>query len=197
MPNIFNGKCPTMKYYSTTICLDPAYSNKNQNAYLKALEVGGWNSRCFTSDLRQRGIASNEINVRCYTMTCSSDRRTLFIQVGMAILTCKTPRQVIRAPYTLTGTLTCPSNFDNYCGTKQTCINNCNINGVCINGRCLCTGSTKYTDGCLPVELTVEQVGRTGGLMRSVMVASTLNVSNTPGASANSVPCFENFVLQQ
>lgn len=36
-PSIFTGNCTMMKYYTNTICLDPAYSNKNLNAKMNAL----------------------------------------------------------------------------------------------------------------------------------------------------------------
>jgi hypothetical protein len=51
------------------------------------------------------------------------------------------------------------------------------------------------SDGCLAVELTVQQVGSTGGLLNSIMVASTLNGSASQ--NLNGQACFDNFVLEE
>lgn len=53
----------------------------------------------------------------------------------------------------LNGTLKCPMSFDNYCNNKKTCVYGCNKNGACINGLCLCTGSTSLTYVCLNTDL--------------------------------------------
>jgi|JI61114C2RNA_FD_contig_61_2836740_length_1723_multi_2_in_0_out_0_2 hypothetical protein len=113
--DIFSNDCSMQKHYTNTICLDPAYPLKNLNIKMNALEVGGWNSRCFNSDMRQRGLNATSLNFRCYAATCSADRQSLFIQVGQSVLVCRTPGQVLKAPLSLTGTLTCPNNFAPYC----------------------------------------------------------------------------------
>lgn len=111
----FTNSCPIQKHYTNTICLDPAYNVKNLNAKMNALEAGGWSSRCFNSDFRQRGLNKTSLNYRCYTATCAKDKKSIYINVGQNVLICKTPGQVIKAPLSLTGTLTCPNNFEYYC----------------------------------------------------------------------------------
>lgn len=82
---------------------------------MNALEAGGWSSRCFNSDFRQRGLNKTSLNYRCYTATCAKDKKSIYINVGQNVLICKTPGQVIKAPLSLIGTLTCPNNFEYYC----------------------------------------------------------------------------------
>lgn len=149
--DVFSDTCMYQKYFTNTICLDPAFSAKNLNKNMRAQETGGWNSRCFQSDFRSRGLNSTTLNFRCYQRTCSPDGSKLYLQVGNNILVCESPGQILRAPISLTGTLTCPKDFSYYCNTKPTCQNNCNLNGICMSGKCLCTGSTKLTDACLAV----------------------------------------------
>ncbi len=72
---------------------------------------------------------------------CSFSGKYIFILVGQTVNICRIPGQKLSAPSGLEGTLTCPSNFDNYCKSKQNCPYHCNKNGACINGQCLCTGS--------------------------------------------------------
>lgn len=113
------------------------------------------------------------MNYRCYTFKCSDDQRSLFIQVGNAVLKCSSPGQVINAPFFLTGTLTCPNDFSLYCAGKKTCTNNCNINGICLDGKCLCTGMNYLQKSCQNVELTVQQVGSTAGLLFAMNLGLT------------------------
>lgn len=115
---------------------------KNLNAKLNALERGGSNSRCFASDLRQEGVNKTKLDQRCYTTSCSATGQFIYVMIGNFILVCRTPGQVLAAPAGLTGTLTCPKNFDNICKNKKTCPYHCNKNGACVNGKCLCTGAT-------------------------------------------------------
>ena len=68
------------------------------------------------------------------------------------------------------GTLQCPSNFDNYCGTKKTCAFHCNRNGICVNGKCLCTGELNLTSTCLDIGFTVSQMDNKGGLIKSLFI---------------------------
>jgi hypothetical protein len=75
------------------------------------------------------------------------------------------PGTKLAAPPGMDGTLTCPTSFINYCNIKKTCAYNCNKNGVCINGMCLCTGATVLTQSCLDISLSTNQVGLTGGLL--------------------------------
>jgi hypothetical protein len=137
------------------------------------MERGGSNSKCFISDFRDPSVNATLLNDRCYISVCSSTGRYIFILVGQYILVCRTPGQKIPAPVGLTGTLTCPSNFDNYCANKPTCPYHCNQNGACINGQCLCTGATVLTPSCLDVSIYDAPVGNTGGLLQALKDTST------------------------
>jgi hypothetical protein len=89
--------------------------------------------------------------------------------VNNYVLVCRTPGQKIASPVGLDGVLTCPTNFDNYCSNKKTCPYHCNKNGACIDGACLCTGSTTITPSCLDVSIFLAPVGSTGGLLNSLV----------------------------
>ncbi len=132
------------------------------------MERGGSSSKCFISDYRDPAVNATLLNDRCYISVCSSTGRYIFILVGQYILVCRTLGQKIPAPAGLTGTLTCPSNFDNYCQNKPTCPYHCNQNGACINGQCLCTGATVLTSSCLDVSIYDAPVGNTGGLLQAL-----------------------------
>lgn len=70
---------------------------------------------------------------------CSITGKTLTIQVGSTYALCLFPRQNITVPG-YSGILTCPKSFKKICSIKR-CPNECNGNGVCLNGRCLCSSS--------------------------------------------------------
>lgn len=116
-------------------------------------------------------MAANLLNNRCYITVCSVSKSFLYILVGGSILYCGTNNYGIEipAPPGLDGTLKCPMNFSNYCDIKKTCLNGCNKNGVCINGQCLCTGSTVLTSSCLDTLYTTVQVDSTGGLTSAII----------------------------
>ncbi len=141
------------------------------NANLNALERGGFNSRCFSSNFRQTGLKPSALNNRCYVTVCSVNGNFLYILVGQVIFVCTASNMGtnIPAPTGLDGTLGCPSNFANYCTIKKTCAFGCNKNGACINGRCLCTGSTTLTTTCLDVTLSTTQVENTAGILNSII----------------------------
>ena len=164
----FTGACKTIKYYTNTVCTDENYELKNLNSKLNAMERGGSNSKCFMSDFRQTGITANLLNNRCYISVCSFSGRYIFILIGQTVSICRIPGQKVSAPPGLDGTLTCPSDFDNYCKTKQNCPYHCNKNGACINGQCLCTGSKELTATCLDVSIYEAPIGSTGGFLQSL-----------------------------
>lgn len=93
-------------------------------------------------------MAANLLNNRCYTSVCSVSGAFLYILVSGYTLVCRTPGQIIPAIAGFDGTLTCPSDFSLYCNAKKTCAFNCNQNGACLNGRCLCTGNIFFTSTC-------------------------------------------------
>ena len=140
--DIYTGACKTVKYYTNTICIDENFELKNLNAKLNALERGGSNSKCFDSDFRQEGVTATKLNNRCYISVCSFTGKFIYILVGSYIMLCRQEGQILPAPPGLVGTLTCPRDFSKYCENKKTCPYHCNKNGACINGKCLCTGST-------------------------------------------------------
>jgi hypothetical protein len=121
-----------------------------------AREKGGYNSRCFNSNIRARGTNASLLNNRCYETVCSATGSYIYVLVGKTVLTCNStkPGAVISAPGGMEGTLTCPTNFNHYCGIKRSCAYNCNKNGVCINGLCLCSGATALTPSCLDIAYT-------------------------------------------
>ncbi len=137
---------------------------------MEAQERGGYTSKCFSSNYRKIGVAANQLNNRCYVSVCSVSKAYLYILIGSSILYCSTNNYGIDipAPPDLEGTLKCPSSFSNYCDIKKTCAYNCNKNGACINGMCLCTGSTVLTQTCIDTSLTVTQMDTTGGLTAAI-----------------------------
>lgn len=135
----------------------------NLNSKLQAQERGGYNSRCFISDFRLSGLAANILNNRCYISVCSLSGAFLYILVNGYTLVCRTPGQIIPAIPGFDGTLTCPSDFSIYCKAKKTCPFSCNQNGACLNGRCLCTGSTVFTSTCPLSDPATDTFYQTGG----------------------------------
>lgn len=135
----------------------------NINAGLNAQERGGYNSRCFASDYRQTGLTANTLNNRCYITVCSVSGAYIYILVNSYTLVCASVNQAIPAPPGLTGTLTCPSDFKLICGAKKTCAYNCNQNGGCFNGQCLCNGATAFTSTCPVKNPTTDTPITTGG----------------------------------
>ena len=88
------------------------------NKKLNARERGGSLSKCFTSDLREKGLTASKINNRCYYAVCSITGNYLFILLGSSIVVCYAPGQTVKAPFGLDGEVKCPSIFDNYCQNK-------------------------------------------------------------------------------
>lgn len=76
---------------------------------------------------------------------------------------CRTPGLVIPAIPGLDGFLTCANDFTLYCSAKKTCAYNCNQNGACINGRCLCTGSLEFSSTCILSNPINDLTSPTGG----------------------------------
>lgn len=161
--DIFTGVCRVPKYFNNTICIDEYYELNNINSGLNAYEKGGYNSRCFSSDYRQTGLNANALNNRCYTTVCSVSGAYIYLLVNGYTLVCASPNQTIPAPPGLVGTLTCPSVFSLVCEGKKTCAYNCNQNGGCIHGRCLCTGATDFTSTCTLKNPTTDTPISTGG----------------------------------
>lgn len=104
--------------------------------------------------------------------------------MGNYILICYAPNQVIQAIPGLNGTFTCPSTFANYCKKKKICPYHCNMNGACINGKCLCFGAKVLTPICLAQTFNVSQIGSTGGFLLSTSAPpSSLSLSSIPTSS--------------
>ena len=133
------------------------------NAPLLAQERGGSNARCHNSNYRQAGLAANSLNNRCYITICSFSSSILYILVGSYTLVCRSAGQVIPALPGFDGTFTCPTDFRLYCAAKKTCAYNCNQNGACINGQCLCTGATTFTSTCKVTNVIEDTPIKTGG----------------------------------
>lgn len=99
---------------------------------------------------------------------CSVTGNFVYILVGSYVLVCRDANQAISAPPGLTGTLTCPSDYAQYCQSKKTCPYHCNKNGACVNGQCLCTGSTSLSQSCLDISIFQAPIGSTGGLLNAL-----------------------------
>ena len=169
----YAGSCKLVNYFTNTICIDENYEIKNLNAYLNTQERGGYNSRCFSSSYRQTGLQPSSLNFRCYVTVCSNSKLFLYILIGQYVLVCSSSNMgnTIPAPSGLDGTLKCPSSFSNYCDIKKTCAYGCNKNGACINGNCLCTGSTSLSSTCLDITLSTNQMDNTAGLINSLFIS--------------------------
>ena len=95
-----------------------------------------------------QGQPQTKYPFRCYSTICSTSGRTLTVQIGNKYALCMFPGQNITVPG-YAGFLTCPTSFSRVCAIKR-CPNECNANGVCVNGKCLCSSS--YTgDSCSQV----------------------------------------------
>lgn len=96
----------------------------------------------------QQGSPATKYPFRCYTTVCSASGKTLTIKVGNKYTLCVFPGQNITVSG-YDGYLMCPTSFSRICGVKR-CPSECNTNGVCLNGKCLC--SPNYTgDDCSKV----------------------------------------------
>ena len=158
--------CLFVKFYVNYICEDPNFATKSLNSLLVNVtgEAGGQYSRCFSSTLVLRGSPATKYPFRCYTTMCSASGKTLTVKVGNKYSLCVFPGQNI----TLSGYdgyLICPTSFSRVCAIKR-CPNECNTNGVCLNGRCLC--SPNYTgDDCSKVT----SVGLASQNMQAIFLA--------------------------
>lgn len=165
---------------------------------MNTLERGGSSSRCFKSDFRQDGLTKTSLDNRCYVAVCSVTGNFVYILVGSFVLVCRDIGQVINAPPGLAGTLTCPSDFAQYCQSKKTCPYHCNKNGACVNGQCLCTGNTFLSQSCLDISIFQAPIGSTGGLLNALNdPTSTLLDLNgtTSGGTTAGVPTLQRRTL--
>ena len=98
---------------------------------------------------------------------CSATGKSLFVLFGTYVLVCSKEGQTVSAPAGFDGTLTCPKSFAAYCGGKKTCSYHCNKNGACVNGKCLCTGTTYLSNGCADVSIFTAPIGNSGVLVNA------------------------------
>jgi hypothetical protein len=144
------SNCLFVKFYTNYICSDPNFASKSLNSQVVSLtgEEGGEYSRCFDSNLVASGSNQTKYPFRCYTTLCSPSGKTLTVKIGKKYSLCMFPGQNISISG-YDGTLTCPRSFKRVCAIKR-CPQACNANGVCLNGKCLCSSS--YTgDSCSQV----------------------------------------------
>jgi hypothetical protein len=137
------SNCLYVKYYVNFICTDPNYASKSLNADQGIVnltgEIGGTKSRCFVSDLILSGEQPSKYAFRCYETVCSPTGRTMTVRVGKTLVLCMFPNQVTKVNG-YDGTLKCPNSFESVCKIQR-CNSECNANGMCLNGRCLCDPS--------------------------------------------------------
>ena len=133
--------CLFVKFYSNYMCSDPNFASKSLNKLVIGTtgEEGGQYSRCFDSSLVQQGSPPTKYPFRCYTTVCSPSGRTLTVKVGKKYALCMFPGQNITVSG-YSGYLICPSSFSRTCAIKR-CPEECNGNGVCLGGKCLCSSS--------------------------------------------------------
>jgi hypothetical protein len=133
--------CMYVTYYTNFLCIDPSYLTSSLNANLTNItgEQGGQYSRCFNSDLRVSGNNATKYAYRCYSVICSGT--TLTIKIGKTYGLCTFPGQNITIKG-YDGNLTCPMDFKSVCAVVR-CPDECNGNGICLHGTCLC--SSQYT----------------------------------------------------
>lgn len=132
-----------MKFYINYICTDPNYAEKSLSADQGIINItgesGGMKSRCYSSDLRLSGQPPTKYPFRCYETICSPTGRTLTLRVAKKLAFCMFPNQVIQVKG-YDGTIRCPDSFSAMCAVQR-CTDECNANGICVGGRCLCDPS--------------------------------------------------------
>lgn len=114
----FTDNCQIYVYFTNTVCISENFLSTNLNINANALEVGGYNSRCFLSDFHVPDITPTNLKSRCYVTRCALNSKYIYIVLTKkTVLVCTQPGMVINAPKSLglTGQLTCPTNFSNYC----------------------------------------------------------------------------------
>ncbi len=135
------SNCFYVKFYANFICADPNYEKKGLNSEVVSVtgEKGGVQSRCFDSTFTSSVNLTGKYPFRCYQVICSPTYQTLTIKIGSKYTLCLFPRQkvTVNGYY---GILTCPKSFKSICAVKR-CPEECNSNGLCIDGKCLCEKS--------------------------------------------------------
>lgn len=134
------SNCLYVKFYVNFICTDPNYAEKSLHADQGVISItgesGGMKSRCYAADLRTSGQPPTKYPFRCYETICSPTGRTLTLRVGKSLVFCMFPNQVVNVKG-YDGSLRCPDSFAAMCAIER-CPQECNANGVCVGGRCLC-----------------------------------------------------------
>ena len=72
----------------------------------------------------------------------------MLVLIDKFVFVCSKSNQQFPSLPGFAGDLYCPSDITKICAMKKTCINNCNSNGICNNGICLCFGSKELTFFC-------------------------------------------------
>ena len=74
----------------------------------------GYNSRCFDGYFSTQ-VLETTITGSCLKADCSDDYKTIKVQIAGKNQTCKKPNQKLKASNKYVGSVSCPSNFTEFC----------------------------------------------------------------------------------
>ncbi|KAL4473123.1 hypothetical protein ABPG72_007353 [Tetrahymena utriculariae] len=141
------GQCPNISDSNTISCLN---ANNNSQANLFGETYGSF-SKCFQSNILQKASTAPTINppIRCLYTQCDFSKTYITISLPSGeYFVCKEQYQVLTINTDqYQGTITCPSNFSQFCYGAAACPNTCNQNGYCQNGLCICQNGF-FGDDC-------------------------------------------------
>ncbi|KAL4485599.1 hypothetical protein ABPG73_015391 [Tetrahymena malaccensis] len=132
-----DDNCETQQTFSNAKCFDDSNNFQNNPTYKTAMGVSlGSNSKCFNSSLINERYKPIKEQGLCYNYTCTAANQVI-VSVGGTKVTCSKNGEQLKVPG-YTGLLTCPEKLDQFCAFKKLCPSNCNSNGFCNNGTCIC-----------------------------------------------------------
>ncbi|KAL4452842.1 hypothetical protein ABPG74_002407 [Tetrahymena malaccensis] len=137
-----DDKCETLRTFMNARCFDDSNNFQNNPQFKNDMGVSvGSNSKCFNSSLISEKNQPIKEQGMCYSYTCTFFNK-LVVNVGGTKVTCSKNGEQLKVPG-YSGLLTCPEKLDQFCAFNKYCPNNCNSNGYCNNGTCICMNGFK------------------------------------------------------
>ncbi|KAL4452845.1 hypothetical protein ABPG74_002410 [Tetrahymena malaccensis] len=136
--------CQIYDSFSYPQCFDDSNNFQIDPTFKNALGVSfGPSSKCFNSSLIKSTNRSIQKQGICYNYICT-DAYQVIVDVGGTKVTCSNNGEQLQV-VGYSGILTCPEKLDQFCSFNKLCPNNCNSNGFCNNGTCICMNGFKGT----------------------------------------------------